>query len=695
MRLMLNFFKNLRIRTKLSLIALIASAGFIIFNIFSYNALNLLKVNGPLYQRITQGKDIIADVLPPPKYIIESYLFVLQMSDEMNTEALERLISESKRLRREYEERQAFWLKGLPEGRLKNEMVKLSDEPAREFYKIRDEEFFPLLQRGEIYNARVLALQKLKPLYEKHRKHIDQVVELARQANKNDERYAREIIFKISLQLILIGLATFAISLVFLVYSIKQITSPLLKLAKAAEEISAGNLSRKVAAAGSKDEVGSLAISFERMRLELQRTLNGLKDEITRRKRAQEVIRLLQSTTILISKADNLDSAFAAVLRRICEFTGWVMGEVWVHASDNSRFECGSPWWHNRAEGLEKIREESQKITFGAGEGLVGQVWVSQRPLWIPDISQETNFLRKQAALAAGLKTGIFIPIIAESRTLAVMDFFAYGLEPEDKRLIGLVFTIVSELGPVILRRSYEEELLRANRELLELDRLKSEFIANVSHELRTPIAMIKEGVSQLSEGLHGELNQGQSYFLGRSLDNVNRLTGIVNSILDITALEAGKIELKKEPTDIVDLARQTISIFAPQAKSKGLEIKTDFPQEKLELLADKGRLAQVFSNIIENAVKFTDRGGIEVKIQEKDNAIECAISDTGKGIAREDLPKVFDKFQQFSRTHGPGAKGTGLGLAIAKSIIDLHQGKIWVESKPQEGSRFIFILPR
>ena len=694
MRLMFDFLKNLRIGSKLSLIALIASAGFIIFNILGYTAFNFLKINGPLYQRITQGKDTIADVLPPPKYIIESYLLVLQMSDEMNAEVPERLISESKRLRREYEERQAFWLKELPEGQLKNEMVKLSDEPAREFYKIRDEEFIPLLQRGEIYNARVLALQKLKPLYEKHRKHIDRVVELARQANKDDERYAREIIFKINLQLILIGLATFSISLAFLIYSIKQITFPLLKLTKAAEEISSGDLSRELAAIGGKDEVGNLATSFERMRLELQRTSNGLKNEIAGRKRAQEVILLLQSTAILINKADNQDSVFAVVLRRICEFTGWVMGEVWVLLSDNRGFECG-PAYYSRDEGLEKIREESRKITFGPGQGLVGQVWVSQRPLWIPDISQETNFLRKQAALAAGLKTAIFIPIIAESKTLAVTDFFAYKSEPEDERLIGLVFAIVSALGPVILRKRYEEELLRANQELIKLDRLKSEFIANVSHELRTPIAMIKEGVSQVSEGLHGELNQGQSYSLGRSLDNVNRLTLMVNNILDVSALEAGKIELKKEPTDIIDLARHIISIFAPQAKNKGLEIKTDFPQERLAPLADKDMLAQVFSRLIENALKFTDRGGIEVKIQEKDRAIECAISDSGKGIAQEDLPKVFDKFQQFSRTYGPGAKGVGLGLAIVKSIIDLHQGKIWVESKPQEGTRFIFILPR
>ena len=694
MRLMFDFLKNLRIKSKLSLIALIASAGFIIFNILGYTALNFLKINGPLYQRITQGKDTIADVLPPPKYIIESYLLVLQMSDEMNAEVPERLISESKRLRREYEERQAFWLKELPEGQLKNEMVKLSDEPAREFYKIRDEEFIPLLQRGEIYNARVLALQKLKPLYEKHRKHIDRVVELARQANKDDERYAREIIFKINLQLILIGLATFSISLAFLIYSIKQITFPLLKLTKAAEEISSGDLSRKVAAIGGKDEVGRLATSFERMRLELQRTLNGLKNEIARRKRAQEVILLLQSTAILINKADNPDSAFAAVLRRICEFTGWVMGEVWVLLSDNRGFECG-PAYYSRDEGLEKIREESRKITFGPGQGVVGQVGVSQRPLWIPDISQETNFLRKQAALAAGLKTAIFIPIIAESKTLAVTDFFAYKSEPEDERLIGLVFAIVSALGPVILRKRYEEELLRANQELIKLDRMKSEFINMASHELRTPIAIMREGISQVVEGLRGEMPAQQKRFLSISLSNIDRLIKIVDSIFDISEIEYSRGELDRELTDITALARETIANFSQQAKDKGLEIKQGFPGKKIELDIDKARIKQVFANLISNAFDFTDQGSIEISIQEKDAIIECSVSDTGRGIPEALLPGIFGKFQQSGKSYGPGAKGVGLGLAIAKAIVERHKGRIWVESKPQEGTRFIFVLPR
>lgn len=241
----------------------------------------------------------------------------------------------------------------------------------------------------------------------------------------------------------------------------------------------------------------------------------------------------------------------------------------------------------------------------------------------------------------------------------------------------------------------YEQELLRANQELLRLDRLKSEFITNVSHELRTPIAMIKEGVSQVAEGLHGELQKQQGYYLNMALNNINRLTRIVNSILDISSIEAGKTELRKEKVDIVELAAQTLSYYLPQAKNKKLEIKTLFSPEHIELNADRGRLTQVFISLIDNAIKFTEKGSIEVQIQGKDSGVDVGISDTGIGISSDDLPRVFDKLQQFSRAYGPGEKGVGLGLSITKGLIELHGGKIRVESEPGKGAKFSFWLPR
>lgn len=259
----------------------------------------------------------------------------------------------------------------------------------------------------------------------------------------------------------------------------------------------------------------------------------------------------------------------------------------------------------------------------------------------------------------------------------------------------GSITHFVSTDKDITDYKLYEQELLRANQELLKLDQLKSEFITNVSHELRTPIAMIKEGVSQVAEGLHGELREKQSYYLNKALNNVDRLTRIVSGILDIAGLEAGKAELKKENISTVNTAEQVISHYLPYAKEKNLEIKTQFPSEIAEISADKNKLTQVFINLIDNAIKFTEKGNIEVRIQDKDSVVEVSVSDTGIGISQDDLPKVFDRFQQFSRAYGPGEKGVGLGLAIVKEIIELHGGKVWVESQPGKGTKFSFWLPK
>ena len=169
----------------------------------------------------------------------------------------------------------------------------------------------------------------------------------------------------------------------------------------------------------------------------------------------------------------------------------------------------------------------------------------------------------------------------------------------------------------------------------------------------------------------------------------------VVDNIFEISEIEFEKPAPNKERVDIVWLAKTALADFLPKAKDKGLEIKENLPPAKVMLSADKIAINRVWSKLISNAVNFSERGYIEVKVVETAETVECSVSDTGVGIAPENLPKVFDKFRQFNRTFGPGERGTGLGLAIAKGIVELHKGKIWAESKLGEGSKFSFILPK
>lgn len=244
-------------------------------------------------------------------------------------------------------------------------------------------------------------------------------------------------------------------------------------------------------------------------------------------------------------------------------------------------------------------------------------------------------------------------------------------------------------------RKQMEDALKKANKELKKIDQLKSDFVSTVSHEIRTPMAVIKEAVSQVFEGMHGEITGQQKKLLAVSIQNVDRLARIVNNLLDVSKIESGKTELKKESVDISDLAKAVVSNFSLQAKNKGLSIQTIFPKKEIKLFIDKDKIIQVFTNLIDNAIKFTEKGAVVVSVEGKKDVVECAIRDTGIGMSGADLPRVFGKFQQFSRVDGPGAKGTGLGLSIARGIIELHNGKIWAESEINKGAKFTFTLPK
>lgn len=239
------------------------------------------------------------------------------------------------------------------------------------------------------------------------------------------------------------------------------------------------------------------------------------------------------------------------------------------------------------------------------------------------------------------------------------------------------------------------KELEEKNRRLEKLDELKTQFLSTVSHELRTPLTITKEGINLILDRIPGDINKKQEEVLNMSRNNIDRLTRIINDLLDISKIESGKMELSKQPVDLNKIVNDTASFFAPAAEKKHIYIKVDMPGKGLKVSADADKLAQVFTNLVGNAMKFTERGGITISAKVKDNRIECAVSDTGPGIAEKDLNSAFDKFQQLGSTAMNKEKGTGLGLSIAKSIVEMHNGSMWAESKTGRGTRIVFVLPK
>jgi len=237
--------------------------------------------------------------------------------------------------------------------------------------------------------------------------------------------------------------------------------------------------------------------------------------------------------------------------------------------------------------------------------------------------------------------------------------------------------------------------VIRDITERKQVERLKDEFVSMVSHELRTPIVIIRESISQVLDGMHGEISGSQRLVLSMSVKNIERLRRIIDNLLDLSKMEAGRLELNREWVSLADLAKGVAEDFSAAVEKKGLGIKLNFGRENVSLYADRDKMIQVLTNLIGNAVKFTDGGNIEISIEDQDGKIQMSVADSGKGILPEDLPRVFSKFQQFGQQRNLGEKGTGLGLAICKGIVDLHGGRIWAESRLGEGTRFSFALPK
>ncbi len=258
---------------------------------------------------------------------------------------------------------------------------------------------------------------------------------------------------------------------------------------------------------------------------------------------------------------------------------------------------------------------------------------------------------------------------------------------------------VIREKNLILDLTQKSTELVKLNEELKRLDQLKSTFISSVSHELRTPLTVIKEFISLMLEGHAGTLTEDQKEYLSIANKNINRLTNLIETLLDFSRIESGKgLKLRFEPTRLTEVVEDAVMTFSQQLEEKGISIENRLDPETPLVLIDRHRMVEVFINLISNGIKFTPAGGkITINsrgLTDKRDHLKIVVADTGVGISPEDLPKVFDRFYQGGRGQTGQGTGTGLGLAITKEIIEAHHGSIYAESKFGSGASFTFHLP-
>lgn len=298
------------------------------------------------------------------------------------------------------------------------------------------------------------------------------------------------------------------------------------------------------------------------------------------------------------------------------------------------------------------------------------------------------------------IKSVYTYPLSVRSELIGAM---IIGLKEDEQSVTefrrDLLNRLAETIGIAIDNALLYSEVQAANERLKELDKLKTEFVSLASHELRTPMTAIKSYLWMALQGQGGPLNDQQKYYIDRAYLSVDRLIKLVNDMLNISRIESGRLSINVKSVSLDQLIQQVIEEILPRAQELGVELKLEQPSPLPPVLADPDKIKEVLFNLIGNSLKFTPRGGhISLSLVQKDTLIEITVSDTGAGIAEENLPKLFQKFgiiaESYANEEAKATSGTGLGLYVSKSIIDLHEGKIWATSEGKgKGAQFHFTL--
>jgi PAS domain S-box-containing protein len=286
------------------------------------------------------------------------------------------------------------------------------------------------------------------------------------------------------------------------------------------------------------------------------------------------------------------------------------------------------------------------------------------------------------------------LPMLVGGKLIGVLDLQSDRSDFFTNEDLNVQTTLAAQIAVAVENANQYAVQVQTAVKLREVDQLKSEFLASMSHELRTPLNSIIGFADVLLEGLDGDLNDRMEEDVRLIRESGNHLKGLIGDILDMSKIEAGRMDLRYEEIDMVQFTNDLVATAASLAQEKNLYLHLDIDEATTPILADRTRLRQIMWNIVGNAIKFTEKGGITISIQPQTNHLLCSIRDTGIGIKEEHAEVVFEQFRQIDGGLNRLAGGTGLGMPITKKLVELHGGEIWIDSVYGQGSTFFFTLP-
>ena len=394
-----------------------------------------------------------------------------------------------------------------------------------------------------------------------------------------------------------------------------------------------------------------------------------------------------------VSSTLDLQTVLSTIVGRAVQLSGTDCGIIYEYDEAAQAFHLRASYQME-----EELVNAYQTTPLRLGQGATGRAAETRVPYQIADLRQEHELATRgmrPILFRLGYQSLLAVPLLFEQKIMGALTIYRRETGSFAPEIVNLLQTFATQSVLAIQNARLFREIEDKSKQIEAANRHKSEFLANMSHELRTPLNAIIGFSEVLGERLFGELNEKQAEYTDDILSSGRHLLSLINEILDLSKVEAGRMELELATFDLplaIDNAR---TFVRERATKHGINLDVTVDERLGDFVGDERKIKQVLLNLLSNAVKFTPEGGrIGINARQADGSVEISVSDTGIGIAPEDQPKIFEEFRQVGSDYAHKVEGTGLGLTLAKKFVELHGGKIWVESEVGKGSRFTFTLP-
>jgi GAF domain-containing protein len=428
----------------------------------------------------------------------------------------------------------------------------------------------------------------------------------------------------------------------------------------------------------------AIAIENARLLTELQTRTDQLSRSVQEWQALSEVGRAVSSTL-------DLETVLTTIVSRAVDLSGLDGGVV-------SEYDEAAEEFVQRAvaETGGVLAQALRGVRYRKGEGALGRTAITREPVQVPDITVPSAYDSRvrESLIESGIRAVLAVPMIHQGRLVGCLGVTRRQAGAFPAETIELLKTFATQSALAIQNARLFQEIADKSRQLEVASQHKSEFLANMSHELRTPLNAIIGFSEVLSERLFGDLNDRQDEYLKDIYASGQHLLSLINDILDLSKIEAGRMELELTDFDLPTAIDNALALVRERAGRRSITLHTAVDVQLGQVQGDERKVRQVMLNLLSNAIKFTPEGGrIDVSAVAKDGLVEVSVSDTGIGIAPEDQEKVFEEFGQVG-TAAKKVEGTGLGLTLCRKFVELHGGRIWVKSQEGVGSTFTFTIP-